>query len=140
MPFLLSAVLVVVGLVRVDMEETPIFRMAQERNAVVKAPVVEVFQELVQVLRRPRSMAVTYTLFATAGHLIAGSGTKPWSVRAAAASGSPTRYLLMLMVAVCVFALFIVLSCVYADRIGRRRVLTFAVALVVFAVAFPYLG
>ena len=46
----------------------------------------------------------------------------------------------MLMVAVCVFALFIVLSCVYADRIGRRRVLTFSsVALVVFAVAFPYL-
>ena len=39
-PFLLSAVLVVVGLVvRVHMEETPIFRMAQERNEVVKAPV-----------------------------------------------------------------------------------------------------
>ena len=44
-PFLLSAVLVVVGLVvRVHMEETPIFRMAQERNEVVKAPVVEVFR------------------------------------------------------------------------------------------------
>jgi MFS family permease len=44
------------------------------------------------------------------------------------------------MVAICVFAAFIVLSCLYADRVGRRRVLMFSsVALVVFSLAFPYL-
>ena len=87
-PFLLSAILVIVGLVvRVHMEETPIFRMAQEQKKVVKSPLTEVFRK-----------------------------------------------------SICVFALFIVLSCLYADKLGRRRVLTFSsCALVVFAVLFPFL-
>ena len=141
-PFLLSAVLVVVGLVvRVHMEETPIFRMAQERNAVVKAPVVEVFRKSwVQVLQATFLVAVTYTLFYTLATWSLAWGTKPVGQGGGGLGFTNQEYLLMLMVAVCVFALFIVLSCVYADRIGRRRVLTFSsVALVVFAVAFPYL-
>ena len=87
-PFLLSAILVIVGLVvRVHMEETPIFRMAQEQKKVVKSPLTEVFRK-----------------------------------------------------SICVFALFIVLSCLYADKLGRRRVLTFSsCTLVVFAVLFPFL-
>lgn len=141
-PFLLSAVLVVVGLVvRVHMEETPIFRMAQERNAVVKAPVVEVFRKSwVQVLQATFLVAVTYTLFYTLATWSLAWGTKPVGQGGGGLGFTNQEYLLMLMVAVCVFALFIVLSCVYADRIGRRRVLTFSsVALVVFAVAFPHL-
>ena len=141
-PFLLSAVLVVVGLVvRVHMEETPIFRMAQERNEVVKAPVVEVFRKSwVQVLQATFLVAVTYTLFYTLATWSLAWGTKPVDQGGGGLGFTNQEYLLMLMVAVCVFALFIVLSCVYADRIGRRRVLTFSsVALVVFAVAFPYL-
>ena len=44
--FLLSAILVIVGLVvRVHMEETPIFRMAQEQKKVVKSPLTEVFRK-----------------------------------------------------------------------------------------------
>ena len=135
-PFLLSAVLVVVGLVvRVHMEETPIFRMAQERNAVVKAPVVEVFRKSwVQVLQATFLVAVTYTLFYTLATWSLAWGTKPVGQGGGGLGFTNQEYLLMLMVAVCVFALFIVLSCVYADRIGRRRVLTFSS---VFAVAFP---
>lgn len=46
----------------------------------------------------------------------------------------------MLMVSVCVFAAFIVLSCVFADRLGRRRVIIgSSVALLVFAALFPLL-
>ena len=46
----------------------------------------------------------------------------------------------MLMIAVCVFAAFIIISCVNADRFGRRRVITISsVLLVVFALLFPYL-
>ena len=134
--------LVGVGLVgRVHMEETPIFRMAQERNAVVKAPVVEVFRKSwVQVLQATFLVAVTYTLFYTLATWSLAWGTKPVGQGGGGLGFTNQEYLLMLMVAVCVFALFIVLSCVYADRIGRRRVLTFSsVALVVFAVAFPYL-
>lgn len=45
-PFLLSSILVIVGLVvRVQMEETPIFRMAQEQKKVVKSPLTEVFKK-----------------------------------------------------------------------------------------------
>ena len=109
-PFLLSAILVIVGLVvRVHMEETPIFRMAQEQKKVVKSPLTEVFRKSWrQVLQATFLVAVTYTLFYT--------------------------------LAICVFALFIVLSCLYADKLGRRRVLTFSsCALVVFAVLFPFL-
>ena len=36
---------------------------------------------------------------------------------------SNQEYLLMLMIAVCVFAAFIVISCVNADKFGRKRVI-----------------
>ena len=45
-PFLLSSVLVIVGLVvRVQMEETPVFRLAQQQHKVVKSPLTEVFRK-----------------------------------------------------------------------------------------------
>ncbi|OZG69695.1 MFS transporter [Bifidobacterium eulemuris] len=141
-PFLLSAVLVVVGLlVRVHMEETPIFRMAQERQEVVKAPLVEVFRKSwKQVLQGTFLVAVTYTLFYTLATWSLAWGTKDVENGGGGLGFANREYLLMLMAAVCVFALFIVLSCLYADKIGRRRVLMFSsVALVVFAFAFPYL-
>ena len=66
-PFLLSAILVIVGLVvRVHMEETPIFRMAQEQKKVVKSPLTEVFRKSWrQVLQATFLVAVTSTLFYT---------------------------------------------------------------------------
>ena len=66
-PFLLSAVLVIVGLVvRVQMEETPIFRMAQEQKKVVKSPLTEVFKKSwKEVIQATFLVAVTYTLFYT---------------------------------------------------------------------------
>ncbi len=66
-PFLLSSLLVVVGLlVRVHMEETPAFRAAQQSQRVVKAPAVEVFRtRWRQVLQATFLVAVTYTLFYT---------------------------------------------------------------------------
>ncbi|WP_291533191.1 MFS transporter, partial [Bifidobacterium sp. UBA6881] len=50
------------------------------------------------------------------------------------------EYLLMLMVAICVFAAFIVISCLNADKFGRRRVIILSsVLLVVFSLLFPFL-
>ena len=141
-PFLLSALLVIVGLVvRVHMEETPIFRLAQERNEVVKSPLVEVFRKSWrQVLQGTFLVAVTYTLFYTLATWSLAWGTKTTENGGGDLGFSNQSYLLMLMISICVFALFIVLSCVYADRIGRRRVLTFSsIALVVFAGLFPFL-
>ena len=77
-PFLLSAILVIVGLVvRVHMEETPIFRMAQEQKKVVKSPLTEVFRKSWrQVLQATFLVAVTYTLFYTLATWSLAWGTK----------------------------------------------------------------
>ena len=77
-PFLLSAVLVIIGLVvRVHMEETPIFRMAQEQKKVVKSPLTEVFRKSwKQVLQATFLVAVTYTLFYTLATWSLAWGTK----------------------------------------------------------------
>ena len=141
-PFLLSAVLVIVGLVvRVHMGETPIFRMAQEKKQVVKAPIVEVFRKSwKQVLQATFLVAVTYTLFYTLATWSLAWGTKTKENGGGGLGFTNQEYLLMLMISICVFALFIVLSCVYADKIGRRRVLMFSsCALVVFSLLFPFL-
>ena len=141
-PFLLSAVLVIIGLVvRVHMEETPIFRMAQEQKKVVKSPLTEVFRKSWrQVLQATFLVAVTYTLFYTLATWSLAWGTKIKREGGGDLGFTNQEYLLMLMISICVFALFIVLSCLYADRIGRRRVLMFSsCALVVFAVLFPFL-
>lgn len=141
-PFLLSAVLVVVGLVvRVHMEETPIFRMAQKQKKVVKAPLVEVFRKSwMQVLQATFLVAVTYTLFYTLATWSLSWGTKDVESGGGGLGFTNQEYLLMLMISVIFFAIFVVVSCVVADRIGRRRVLMFSsVALVIFSIVFPYL-
>ena len=115
--------------------------MAQEQKKVVKSPLTEVFRKSWrQVLQATFLVAVTYTLFYTLATWSLAWGTKSSADGGGDLGFSNQQYLLMLMAAVCVFALFIVLSCVYADRIGRRRVIVFSsCALVVFAFAFPFL-
>lgn len=141
-PFLLSAVLVIVGLVaRVHMEETPVFQRTLREHRVVKAPLREVFRHSWrQVLQATFLVAVTYTLFYTLATWSLAWATKPVEQGGGGLGFTNQEYLLMLMVAICVFALFIVLSCLYADKVGRRKVLLFSsVALVVFSLLFPYL-
>lgn len=141
-PFLLSSVLVIVGLVvRVHMEETPIFRLAQERNQVVKSPLLHVLKyNWREVLQATFIVSVTYTLFYTLATWSLAWGTKSKVQGGGALGFSNQEYLLMLMVAICVFALCIVLSCLLADSVGRKKVLLFSsCALVVFAALFPYL-
>ncbi|PLS31867.1 MFS transporter [Bifidobacterium margollesii] len=141
-PFLLSAILVIVGLVvRVHMEETPIFRMAQEQKKVVKSPLTEVFRKSWrQVLQATFLVAVTYTLFYTLATWSLAWGTKAQGEGGGGLGFTNQEYLLMLMIAICVFAAFIVISCVNADKFGRKRVIvTSSVLLVVFAALFPFL-
>ena len=141
-PFLLSAILVIVGLVvRVQMEETPIFRLAQEQKKVVKSPLTEVFKKSwKQVLQATFLVAVTYTLFYTLATLSLAWGTKSTEQGGGSLGFANQEYLLMLMIAVCVFAAFIVISCVNADKFGRKRVIIISsCCLVAFALLFPYL-
>lgn len=141
-PFLLSAILVIVGLVvRVQMEETPIFRLAQEQKKVVKSPLTEVFKKSwKQVLQATFLVAVTYTLFYTLATWSLAWGTKTTEQGGGGLGFTNQEYLLMLMIAVCVFAAFIVISCVNADKFGRKRVIIISsCCLVAFALLFPYL-
>ena len=141
-PFLLSSILVIVGLVvRVQMEETPIFRMAQEQKKVVKSPLTEVFKKSwKEVIQATFLVAVTYTLFYTLATWSLAWGTKTVEQGGGNLGFTNQEYLLMLMIAVCVFAAFIVISCVNADKFGRKRVIIISsCCLVAFALLFPYL-
>ena len=141
-PFLLSAVLVIVGLVvRVQMEETPIFRMAQEQKKVVKSPLTEVFKKSwKEVIQATFLVAVTYTLFYTLATWSLAWGTKTVEQGGGNLGFTNQEYLLMLMIAVCVFAAFIVISCVNADKFGRKRVIIISsCCLIAFALLFPFL-
>ncbi|WP_288648858.1 MFS transporter [uncultured Bifidobacterium sp.] len=141
-PFLLSAILVIVGLVvRVQMEETPIFRMAQEQKKVVKSPLTEVFKKSwKEVIQATFLVAVTYTLFYTLATWSLAWGTKTVEQGGGNLGFTNQEYLLMLMIAVCVFAAFIVISCVNADKFGRKRVIIISsCCLIAFALLFPFL-
>ena len=134
-PFLLSSILVIVGLaVRVTMEETPVFKQTMAKHKVVKSPIVTVFRtSWRQVLQSTFIVAVTYTLFYTLATWSLAYGTTHLGF-------SRQEYLGFLMISIFAFAIFIVVSCNFADRIGRRPALTISsVALVVFAIFFPYL-
>lgn len=141
-PFLLSSILVIVGLVvRVQMEETPIFRMAQEQKKVVKSPLTEMFKKSwKEVIQATFLVAVTYTLFYTLATWSLAWGTKTVEQGGGNLGFSNQEYLLMLMIAVCVFAAFIVISCVNADKFGRKRVIIISsCCLIAFALLFPFL-
>jgi len=141
-PFLLSSILVIVGLVvRVQMEETPIFRMAQEQKKVVRSPLTEVFKKSwKEVIQATFLVAVTYTLFYTLATWSLAWGTKTVEQGGGNLGFTNQEYLLMLMIAVCVFAAFIVISCVNADKFGRKRVIIISsCCLIAFALLFPFL-
>jgi metabolite-proton symporter len=133
-PFLASAVLVVVGLwVRRRMQETPLFRLAQQRDNVQKAPLVEVFaKNWRQVLQGTLAMAVSYTFFFL---------LSTWSLSyATTVLGFDNKeFLLLLMGSVIAFGGMIVYSSILSDKFGRRKVLlTGTFVIVAFAFVFPF--
>ena len=133
-PFLLSAVLVVVGLVvRERMSETPVFQKAVKEDRVVKSPLHELTKYWKQVVLGTCAMGITYTLFYLLGTWSLSYGVKTLGF-------SQTSYLKLELAAVAFFAVFIVVGCVEADKLGRRPVLIFTTLLtVVFSLFAPQL-
>ncbi|MBD5807267.1 MFS transporter [Limosilactobacillus walteri] len=132
-PFWASAVLVFIGLyVRRRLQETPLFKLAQEKDNTTKSPLREVFRtNWREILKGTFIMAATYALFFT---------LTTWSLSYAttALGFSPSEFLLLLMGAIVEFAVLIVLTSVLADKVGRKKVLlTASVALVVYSLVFP---
>jgi MFS family permease len=136
-PFLASAVLVLVGLwVRLRIEETPAFRRALAQNERVQVP-------MVQVLRRyPARLAlgvfaavVTFVVF-----YLMTVFSLSWGV--SALGYTRQEFLLLQMASMLCFGLAIPLSAWYADRHDPRSVLIVAsVSMVVFGFIYaPLLG
>lgn len=133
-PFWASSVLVVIGLyVRHRLQETPLFKLAQERDNATRSPLKVVFKEnWREILKGTFLMGATYAMFFT---------LTTWSLSFAttALGFSHSEFLLLLMAAIVEFAVLIMTTSVLADKVGRKKVLmTASVALVVFSLVFPY--
>ncbi|PST46594.1 MFS transporter [Bifidobacterium sp. UTCIF-37] len=124
-PFLCSAVLVAIGLyVRLRMTETPIFRKAVENDRVVKHPLRALVPYWKEVLLGTFAMGITYTLF-----YVLGTWSLSYGVKVMKPAFTQNEYLAMQMTSVVFFAIFILISCIYSDRIGRKKVLITTTAL-----------
>lgn len=122
-PFLLSAVMVVIGLyVRLRLTETPVFRRALQRGERVQAPLTQVFRtSLPQLFIGTFVMVATYTLFyiVTTWMLSYIIGPRPPK-----GSGLGLQYaeaLKLQLVAVLFFAATLPVTGWLSDRFGRRR-------------------
>lgn len=116
-PFLCSAVLVIIGLyVRARMSETPVFQKATEEKRTSKHPLRDLLPYWKEVVLGTVAMGITYTLFYVLGTWSLAYGVKGLGFQQG-------EYLLMQMCSVVFFAIFIVVSCVYADKVGRKKVM-----------------
>ena len=117
-PFLLSALLVVVGLyVRLSLHETPVFAEAMARREKLRLPMVETFgRHGKAVLLGALSMVVCYALFYISTVFSLSYGVKNLGY-------SRQEFLGLLCVAVLFMALATPLSAWLADRFGRKPVL-----------------
>jgi metabolite-proton symporter len=123
-PFLLSAVLVAIGLyIRVSINETPAFRAAMARHERVTLPFLEVLRShWLPLLQGSLSIVVCYALFYISSVFALGYGVTNLHI-------PRTTFLSMLCVAAVVMALATPLSAALADRFGRRPVLLVASAI-----------
>ena len=118
-PFLCSAVLVIIGpYVRLRMTETPIFRKAVEQDRVVKHPLRSLLPYWKEVLLGTFAMGITYSLF-----YVLGTWSLSYAVKVMKPPFSQNEYLAMQMVSVVFFAIFIFVTCIYSDKLGRKTVL-----------------
>ncbi|MBT2513271.1 MFS transporter [Arthrobacter sp. ISL-30] len=131
-PFLLSALLIVVGLViRLKVAETPSFQRLQEAGEKKKVPLVDVLRN------NPR--AVLLGLAATTAFFVCQAMTTVWGVSVAIENGADKNGVLNIKAGAAVLTLIV---CFYSarlsDRIGRRQVLIGA-SLLGAVLAYPML-
>ncbi|MFT4295677.1 MAG: MFS transporter [Micropruina sp.] len=141
-PFLFSAVMVIVGLwVRLKLVESEAFVAAEKRGAIRKVPLGTTFRfHWREVVLGTFIMLATYVLF----YLMTSFTLTYGTAKVNPAPGSPgglgfsyTDFVLMQIIGVVFFGLFTLLSGPVADAIGRRTLLIWTtVAIIVFGLSF----
>lgn len=160
-PFLFSAVMVIVGLwVRLKLVESSAFERAKETGKVQKLPLAIAFKfHWKGLIYGTFAMLATYVLFYLMTSYTLTFGTRPTlaGAEAAAAEAGTTfdaanyvaglgysynDFILMLVFGVVFFGIFTMISGPLADRFGRRRSLIWiTLAIVLFGFTFvPLLG
>ncbi|MFU9137606.1 MFS transporter [Erwinia sp. ErVv1] len=136
-PFILSAILVLVGLyVRVSLHESPVFARVKKEHKQVKVPIGTLLtKHLKATVLGTFIMLATYTLFYIMTVYSMTYGTTP----VPNGLGFPRNTLLwMLMVAVIGFGVMVPIAGLLADRFGRRRtMIVITLMIILFALIFP---
>jgi len=132
-PFLLSAVLILVGMViRLKVAESPVFQQLSEESESRRLPIVEVFQK--------HWRAVVLALAATMGFYVCQAILTVWGVSTAVEQGLDRSAVLNWKAAAAVLTLVVTFwAARMSDRIGRRRMLTIAGGIGILA-AFPLIA
>ncbi|ONI61568.1 MFS transporter [Leifsonia sp. ALI-44-B] len=164
-PFLISAVLVIVGLyVRLKLVETPAFQKVVEKGEVAKLPLARVFKtSWRQLILGTFIMLATYVLFYLMTTFTLTFGTTASTLEAAQAGaeakGKPMSaeaidtfvpglgyarndFLIMLIVGVVFFGIFTLVAGPLAEKFGRRKMLmTVSLGILVFGLLWvPLFG
>jgi len=138
-PFLASAILVIVGLyVRFKLVETPAFQKVVDRGEVASLPLARVFKTSWRpLILGTFIMLATYTLFYLMTTFTLTYGTTPVDAPNAGLGYPRNDFLLMLIVGVVFFGIFTLLSGLLAERFGRRRhLIVTTIAIIIFGLLF----
>ena len=147
-PFISSLALVLVGLyVRLTLHESHVFIEAEEKGKKLKAPVSVVFtKHLKPMVIGTFIMVATYSLFYIMTAFAQAYSRTPATLSEAGypmGLGIPANtFTGLLLMSAIVFAIFISISGLYADKIGRRKWLIWTtVSILIFALCMPlFLG
>ena len=136
-PFVLSAVLVLVGLyVRLSLHESPVFAKVKKEKKQVKIPIGTLLSKhLKATIIGTFIMLATYTLFYIMTVYSMTYGTTP----APGGLGFPRNTMLwMLMLAVIGFGVMVPIAGLLADRFGRRKtMIVITLMIIAFSLIFP---
>ena len=143
-PFLFSAVLVIIGLyVRFKLIETPAFQKVVDSGSVAKLPLARVFRTSWRpLILGTFIMLATYTLFYLMTTFTLTYGTAPAEGETPGLGIERSQFLWMLIFGVVFFGVFTLVSGPLAERFGRRLTLIVVTsAILVFGFAFaPLFG
>jgi metabolite-proton symporter len=143
-PFLASAVLVIIGLyVRFKLIETPAFQRVVERGEVARVPLGRVLVGSWRpLILGTFIMLATYTLFYLMTTFTLTYGTAAVDAPVAGLGYSRNEFLVMLIVGVVFFGVFTLISGPLAERFGRRaHLIAVTIGIIAFGLLFtPLFG